>query len=688
MEDPREDLPYFRDHFNISPAELKTQFRYFADAIRDEVLKHDIRTPFRYYGKYVDTIPGKGEFREAFEKGEMSVLLCKAFMQTIQPREQDTGTLSRHSYADLTNPHEWYRGARMMKRKVFLHVGPTNSGKTYRALKRLEECGGSGAYAGPLRLLAHEIYERFNAKGIQCNLVTGEEMRTESEFAPMTSSTIEMMSCSKPYKVAVIDEIQKIGDTERGWAWTQAVLGVQAEELHLCGEDRTVELIKKMCDLTGDELHISRYERLGPLSIEKESLRSDPTKVRAGDCIVAFSRKRLFELKKVLENTTGRKCAIIYGKLPPETRSQQAQLFNDPDNDYDFLVASDAIGMGLNLSVKRIIFDDMSKFNGKEMVTLEPSDVRQIAGRAGRYKVAPSRAIDPNKAGDEGLVIPGKGLPQTPLPPTPSVGYVTTLHSEDFRALKAGMDAPPSDISAGGLLPTSKMVEWYAALCPSEWKFSTIMENMYKSLTTSGLFFICDLEKTIECAKSIDDIEGLSHADRLTVCMAPINVSRKPELENFYKQMIRQIASGKVGSILALENFDIDFVDLSTHKLGVIMPNNENLLKLETIHETVSVWLWLHYRFPFTLIYPETAFAIKEECEARIATILEDINRSKKQLTKKRWKATTADKAAEEAKVTRPEEGMIEDQAEHTQKVVAGLEIPVARQPEAFSTAN
>jgi len=251
--------------------------------------------------------------------------------------------------ADLRYPAEWYPQARSMHRTIHLHVGPTNSGKTYHALKRLEE-SKRGFYAGPLRLLAQEVYTRMNAKGISCALITGDDVKFPEDKAPrIISNTVEMVTLGREYEVGVIDEIQMIADPRRGWAWTRAVLGARAMELHLCGEERTVPLIRELCALTGDTLKIHRYERLNPLKVMDTSLKGDLKKLQKGDCIVSFTRIGIHALKADIEKATGRRAAIIYGSLPAEIRTQQANLFNDPDNDYDFLVASDAIGMGLNL---------------------------------------------------------------------------------------------------------------------------------------------------------------------------------------------------------------------------------------------------------------------------------------------------------------------------------------------------
>ena len=260
--------------------------------------------------------------------------------------------INQAKLADLRYPHEWYPSTRKIQRTIHLHVGPTNSGKTYHALKRLEQAS-SGLYAGPLRLLAHEVFTRLNALGKTCGLITGDERifhdRKEQAEPSMISCTVEMATINRPMEVAVVDEIQMIGNEQRGWAWTQAVLSIQAEELHLCGEERAVPIIKEIAAATGDKLHVHRYERLSPLRTMSASLGGKLKSLRKGDCVVVFSRMGIHSLKKDIEKATQKRVAVVYGSLPPETRTQQARLFNDPDNDYDILVASDAIGMGLNL---------------------------------------------------------------------------------------------------------------------------------------------------------------------------------------------------------------------------------------------------------------------------------------------------------------------------------------------------
>lgn len=245
--------------------------------------------------------------------------------------------------------------ARAYKRKIHLHVGPTNSGKTYNALKELVKAS-QGVYAGPLRLLAHEVWSRINrgeiagmdGVGRPCNLETGEEVRFVGS-AGLSAATIEMTAQkSTPLDVAVFDEIQLIADGDRGGAWTQAVLGSCAREVHLCGEASSVDLIRRLAKEMGDDFDVTHYRRLSELSIADEPLPSLKD-IQPGDCVVVLSRQRIHDQKAAIEAATGLKCAIAYGALPPETRAEQAALFNDPDSGYDVMVASDAVGMGLNL---------------------------------------------------------------------------------------------------------------------------------------------------------------------------------------------------------------------------------------------------------------------------------------------------------------------------------------------------
>lgn len=292
-----------------------------------------------------------------------AVSRSKLIERAIQQRLVSENVASVDPITDYRQPSLKFSKARTMRRKLILHVGPTNSGKTHSAILALSQAK-TGIYAGPLRLLAHEIFLRLNQGSISpgigpdgkplppgppktCNLYTGEEVRIVDPESGLKSCTVEMVPLDHEIDVGVIDEIQLIADDSRGPAWTAAVLGMRAKELHICGEETVVGLLERIAKETGDEIIVNRYKRLTELRIGKPL--STLKNVRKGDCVVTFSRSGIWALKRKIEDATGLRCAVAYGGLPPETRAEQAKLFNDKDSGYDVMVASDAIGMGLNL---------------------------------------------------------------------------------------------------------------------------------------------------------------------------------------------------------------------------------------------------------------------------------------------------------------------------------------------------
>jgi hypothetical protein len=166
--------------------------------------------------------------------------ICSAFAQHISDRHSQLIRQYQvlETKTDLTKPHEWYGYARLDRRKVIFHGGPTNSGKTYNALLRLKEAE-NGLYLGPLRLLAAEIYETLTADAVYTNLYTGQERR-DVAFSTHSSATVEMASFDKEYDVVVIDEIQMIADKTRGAAWTKALLGLRAKVRRILAPVRVV----------------------------------------------------------------------------------------------------------------------------------------------------------------------------------------------------------------------------------------------------------------------------------------------------------------------------------------------------------------------------------------------------------------------------------------------------------------
>lgn len=270
--------------------------------------------------------------------------------------------------------------ARTLDRRFVLHIGPTNSGKTYDALQALK-AARTGVYLGPLRLLALEMYDTLNARGALCELLTGEEfIRTPG--AQITASTIELCNFTKRYDVAVIDEAQMISDSSRGGNWTKAIFLVDAAEVHICLAPEAEQLICRILDSFDADYDLHRHERLAPLVFtgQLDSMKE----VQDGDAVIVFSRRSVLATAGELQ-TLGKKASVIYGALPPASRREEVRKFAAGEN--TVVVSTDAIGMGISLPIKRIIFRELTKFDGEDDRTLTGDEIRQIAGRAGRYGI-------------------------------------------------------------------------------------------------------------------------------------------------------------------------------------------------------------------------------------------------------------------------------------------------------------
>ena len=417
---------------------------------------------------------------------------------------------------DMKKPGKWYPLARTMKREIILHVGPTNSGKTHAAMERLKK-SSSGVYCSPLRLLAWEISETLNKYGTKCDLVTGQELK-RVEDAAHVACTVEMVDVNKVVDCAVIDEIHLIGDDFRGYAFTRALLGTPALEVHLCGDTSCVELIDKICKDTGDKLRIRNYERLSPLNVANEvfSRKRLEQNVEKGDCFVAFSRKAVYALKSEIERRVPLRACVIYGGLPPEARSRQAELFNKPNSGYDLLIASDAIGMGLNLNIRRIIFNELTKFDGVEVRQLTSPEVKQIAGRAGRYKMSYY-----DKGGgvvttmDDGLLSGG-------TKDANDAKDVIKSEVSGLQFIQNQLDAPVKNLKTAGLAPTFEQILEYCAKVDG-----ANLEDALRALSADAkvpkYYKMRKSDEVIRLAKFLANL-GMEIEDHYTFSISPTSV--------------------------------------------------------------------------------------------------------------------------------------------------------------------
>ncbi|KAI5920202.1 ATP-dependent RNA helicase SUV3 [Camillea tinctor] len=520
---------------------------------------------------------------------------------------------THRAIADFRFPHEWFPATRALQRTIHLHVGPTNSGKTYHALKALENAN-SGIYSGPLRLLAHEVYSRFIAKGKPCALITGEEQRIPDEDNYFRSCTVEMTPLNARVDVAVIDEIQMIGDIERGWAWTQAFLGVQAKEVHLCGEERAVEVIQSMCAMTGDECVVHRYKRLSSLNTMSESMNGSWAGLQKGDAVVSFSRLGIHGLKSQIEKQTGKRCAIVYGSLPPETRAQQAALFNDPNNDFDYLVASDAIGMGLNLEIRRVIFETTHKrqMNGFRQLTI--SEIKQIGGRAGRYRTA-NQAIQSDSQGGS------KGEAASPSK-SGSGGFVTAWVDEDLAVVIKAFLTDAGPIKTVGIQPPPSVIERFSSYFPPNTPFSYILVRLREIARLSPNYHMCTLKEMLEIADLIQPF-SMSVYDRCVFLNAPVNI-RDRQGTAVLQAFARRVAAMDGGHILDIPELQLDLIDVDKNDFPGGPP--EYLRSLESLHKAITLYLWLSYRYSGVFRSQGLAFHVKKLIEDKIDAQLSEVS--------------------------------------------------------------
>ena len=330
-----------------------------------------------------------------FLREEMPYDICQKTLRALCRSYGENGIRPQIINMVPTRPETEFPEALEMQRRFILHIGPTNCGKTYEALQQLKTAE-HGVYLGPLRLLALEVYEKMKDFGLPCTMLTGEE-RIYEDGSKVTSSTVEMLDLDQEYDIAVIDEAQMISDPDRGHSWTRAVLGVRAQEIHVCMSPAAERVLCHLITLCGDTYEIRRYERKTPLLCETEAF-CFPEGVREGDALIAFSKRAVLDIAGRLERS-GVKASVIYGSLPPEIRRRQIHLFTERQT--KVVVSTDAIGMGLNLPVQRIVFMQTDKYDGKTTRPLIVSEIKQIAGRAGRYGIHDAGYV--NAMGEDAL---------------------------------------------------------------------------------------------------------------------------------------------------------------------------------------------------------------------------------------------------------------------------------------------
>jgi len=441
---------------------------------------------------------------------------------------------------------EMFPLARELNRKITFYVGPTNSGKTYKAIQRLmrAECG---AYLAPLRLLALENYQTLLQNSIPATLITGEEERIDEDAAHICS-TIEMLNYELELDVCVIDEVQMIDDKDRGWAWVNAIVGAPAKEIILTGSVNALDAIKKIANYLDEELEVVKLKRKTPLKLLDEP--RSYKELQAHTALITFSRNDVLKLKYKLSKKYS--VSVIYGNLSPEVRQEEARRFREGES--EILIATDAIAMGLNLPIKELLFTTYKKFDGVDTRELRVNEIIQIAGRAGRYGHHEDGYIGAtNKE---------------------SLEFITKNFYKPLKTIKA-----PFKVKATGfqILSLSNHL--------NSQKLSKILKYYSKHMSFSGPFIAANISSMIELANMLDKFKELSLEQKYMLSNAPVS-TRSPLVKNAFIFYVKSI----------IKNQEVKYTcSINTNKIA---KTELDLLRAEDEVKKISLYLWLSYKLP------------------------------------------------------------------------------------------
>lgn len=557
---------YFKNNFSFS-SELGKVYKerlltFFNQVLDEKEIKSDMVSSDEYDRFFtqigIGMWKGPSHLKKEFEKLVNAVMTYK--------RKDISATILK----DYLGQFWLHAEARRKTRKIVYHMGPTNSGKTWNAIEALSKAT-NGCYLAPLRLLASELYDTLNSKGCKTSLLTGEEV-IDTAGATHYSSTIEMARLNEEFECAVIDEIQMITDPQRGWAWTRALVNINADEVHLCGDHSVLELVKQILKLTGDTLVINEYERKTQLSVMNKTIRL--TDLEKNDALIVFSRRNALKYKRDLENLDF-KVSIVYGRLSPEVRREQARKFDQGET--DIMVSTDAIAMGMNLPVKRIVFSTLSKFFNSKEHPITPSEIKQIAGRAGRFQRFPEGFTTTLAKVEEGLDRLKEALE-------------LDLAQKEFAMVGPDLDIFGSVNQAleENSLPTLSLTEFL---------------RLFNTMTFEKPFYCVDLKEMIDVAEMVEESDEngvLSDSEIFGFACAPVNMGLTDHVQYFVWILNHFVAADLI------TNEDID-------------AGSEDIDYLETAIKCVELYQWLarhfdnkHFSFTEEDLLANKSFAIEK----------------------------------------------------------------------------
>jgi ATP-dependent RNA helicase SUPV3L1/SUV3 len=350
-----------------------------------------------------------------------------------------------------------------------------------------------------------------------------------------------------------------------------------------------------------------------PSRVEEESLKGDYSKIQPGDCIVAFSKMDLFAIKKEVEAKTGYKCAMVYGQLPPETRSYQARLFNDIHSGYDVLIASDAIGMGLNLNIRRIIFHTALKTVGNSLDTLfiSPSHLKQIAGRAGRkYSQYEVGKVTCWQEVDLAYV---KAVMKWNVPKIDSAGLFPAAEQiqefyETFVELLSTTQDNNAMLSNSSASETSKSISSSASNLPAiNLPLSKVIERFVQLSSIDNRYFMSNYDNLLMISNWLHTIP-LSLADRFVFASAPVQTHSVLAMNLLYRYAALYSMNRPVRAEI---------------KIPRSLPGDiEEFTDLCIKNNVLELYLWLSFRFPTNFIERDLVMELRDETVRLIAESL------------------------------------------------------------------
>ena len=499
-------------------------------------------------------------------------------------REQEERHAARTKESiNLAEYPESFEVASRMPRKFIALLGPTNSGKTHRAMEALAKAA-SGVYLAPLRLLALENYERLqnarpHGKEIKVSLITGEERRI-AEDATHVASTVEMLDTKTQVEVAVIDEIQMLADCDRGAAWTAAVCGAPASTVFLVGAPEARRAIEALAERLEVPLEVHVLKRMAPLAMEPSPVRKLGN-LRRGDAVIAFSRRDVLMWRDMITEK-GLSVATVYGNLSPEVRRAQAERFRE--GQADIVVGTDALAMGLNMPIARIVMTTAFKYNGVEEEEISAALAKQIAGRAGRYGVH-----------EEGFVA----------------GYDDDTH-EVMRALMKEK-IPPVAATGFAVAPSLEQLHRISSVTGETSLVKLLKRFVHNIDVPDGFFYPRITEEQNERAEWLDTLP-LSVAEKFMLSLVPIS-SRVPVLQSAWEHWALSLAKKKVCKL----------------KPPIQELYYMNLQEVEDTCRMYSAYAWLGYRDPEHFPSIELAQQLAREASERVDAMLQQQNTAARQ---------------------------------------------------------